>query len=76
MPCFDGNHGAVELLRENRAYMDAGRTGIPHFKVLAGYDDQFYIAVQTAVEGKISLLRIHAVVFTIVNGNNQQVALL
>ena len=57
----------------NGRHLDAGCAVPEQFKMLFRHRDQPDFPVQTAVEGEVCLLRIHAIIVLVTNGDLQQV---
>ncbi len=58
--CVYGNAGAAEMIEAEMIFV---------------YDDQFYVTVNTAVEGKVRLLRIYSVIYGVIHFDNELVFL-
>ena len=73
LPGFHGYGSAVFFQIHNGRHLDAGCAVPEQLKMLLGYRNQPDLPVQTAVEGEVRLLRIHAVAVLVADGDLQQV---
>ena len=73
LPGFHGYGSAVFFQIHNGRHLDAGCAVPEQFKMLSRHRDQPDFPVQTAVEGEVCLLRIHAIIVLVADGDLQQV---
>ena len=76
LPGFHSDHSVLFFQIHHRGDLDAWGSAIAKRKMGSGYHNQVHAPVQSAVEGKVCLLGVYAIIVRVVQAYNQRVILL